>query len=247
MLSEKIVVIDDDQRIIKSLKIFLSEYEIIDFTDGGKAIAFFQKPRDINLVLLDIIMPGIDGLSVLNEIKKSNRDITVIIMTAYGSKDIAVQALRNHADDFIEKPFNIEELRDKIHIILRNKLYFNKDATSKAYKVERIKNFIQRNYKEVSLRIIADEMCLSPKYISRMFKEQTKRSYRNYHVEVRMDVAKSLLKNTAFNVDEISCNLGYQNPESFMRIFKRMTELTPTQYREKTKKKKRKPRSRSRR
>lgn len=247
MLSEKIIVVDDDPRVIQSLKLSLSEYEIIDFTDSQKAVSFFQRPHDINLVLLDVMMPGIDGLSVLEEIRKTNKDTIVIVMTAYATQDVAVQALRQHANDFIEKPFNAEDLKDKIHGFLRERLYFNKDATDKGYRVERIKSFIRRNYNEVSLNIIADEMCLSPKYVSRMFREQTGKSYRDFHVEVKMDAAKSMLKDTAFNVDEISYKLGYQNPESFMRIFKRLTKLTPTQYREESKRKKRRSRGPSHR
>ncbi len=233
MISEKIAVIDDDPRVIKSLKMALTEYEIIDFTDSKKAVVFFQKLRDINLILLDVMMPGIDGISALEEIKKTNKDTAVIIMTAYSSQDIAVQALVNHADDFIEKPFNMDILKDKIRGFLRQRFYFNKNVADREYKVERIKSFIQRNYNEVTLDIIAEEMCLSSKYVSRMFKEQTGMSYRDFYIEAKMEVAKQMLKNTAFNVDEISYQLGYQNPESFMRIFKSKMRLTPSQYREK--------------
>ena len=233
MISDKIVVVDDDLRVIKSLKIILSRYEIIDFQDGKKAIDFLNKPRDIQLVLLDVMMPEIDGLTVLKEIKKNNKDLIVFIMTAYGTRDVVVQALRGHADDFIEKPFDIETLNKKISNVLKGNLNLNKNATNKDYKVARIKNFIRRNYKEMNLDIIAGEMNLNPKYISRMFKETTGISYKDFHLDTKMDAAKSLLEGTSFNVDEISYQLGYQNPESFMRIFKRKNNLTPTEYREK--------------
>ena len=233
MISDKIVVVDDDLRVIKSLKIILSRYEIIDFQDGKKAIDFLNKPRDIQLVLLDVMMPEIDGLTVLKEIKKNNKDLIVFIMTAYGTRDVVVQALRGHADDFIEKPFDIETLNKKISNVLKANLNLNKNATNKDYKVARIKNFIRRNYKEMNLDIIAGEMNLNPKYISRMFKETTGISYKDFHLDTKMDAAKSLLEGTSFNVDEISYQLGYQNPESFMRIFKRKNNLTPTEYREK--------------
>ena len=154
-------------------------------------------------------------------------------MTAYGTRDVVVQALRGHADDFIEKPFDIETLNKKISNVLKANLNLNKNATNKDYKVARIKNFIRRNYKEMNLDIIAGEMNLNPKYISRMFKETTGISYKDFHLDTKMDAAKSLLEGTSFNVDEISYQLGYQNPESFMRIFKRKNNLTPTEYREK--------------
>jgi len=232
MLSEKILVIDDDPRVIKSIKMALSEYEIIDYTDGRKAVEFLKKSRGINFVLLDVMMPKIDGLAVLHEIRKHNKDIIVMMMTAYATKDIAVQALRDHADDFIEKPFDMEDLRKRTRNFLRSKEYLNIDALGKDYKVNRIKSFVARNYQNSSLDLIADELCLSPKYISRMFKEQSGESYRNYHIKVKIDIAKSLLETTSLTIDEISYKLGYHNPESFMRIFKRKIGCTPTQFRE---------------
>lgn len=236
MISEKIIVIDDDNRVLKSLKMALSEYEIISFKDGYEAINFFQKPRDVHCVILDVMMPGVDGLSVLEHIKKNNHHTAVIMITAYGTKDVIVQALQHHADDFLEKPFDMDVLKEKIRGFLRKRFYLNKNTSDRDYKIERIKSFIQRNYNTASLDLIAEEMCLSPKYISRMFKEKTGMSYRTFHVNAKMSAAKELLKDTAFSIDQISYKLGYQNPESFMRIFKRFTKETPSEYRQRTQK-----------
>ena len=231
MISERILAVDDDPRVIKSIKLSLEEYEIIDFANGIDALEFLKSPNEINLILLDVMIPGMDGIATLNEIKKRYPEIAVIIMTAYGSMDVAVQALRSHADDFIEKPFDVDDLRDKIREILREKAKTRRVDDEKADYVERIKRFIQRNHKSASLEVIAQQMCLSPKYVSRMFNEKCGFSFRDYKVQVKVDLAKSLLKDSSFNINEIAFKLGYQNPESFMRIFKRMTGVTPMQYR----------------
>jgi len=231
MIYEQILVIDDDPRIIKSLKMIFPEYEIIDFSNGHDALSYLKKPNEISLTLLDVMMPGMDGLSVLHEIKKINQDIAVIMMTAFSSQDIAVQALRNRADDFIEKPFNIPDLKDKIESLLKSKTEIYGTERGKSIQVERIERFIQRNYNNVSLRQIADQMCLSPKYVSRLFNKNNGSNFRKYKLQVKMEKAKSLLRDSSYSVDKISFDLGYQNPESFMRIFKHMTSLTPTQYR----------------
>jgi YesN/AraC family two-component response regulator len=233
MISEKIVVIDDDERVIRSLRLALNDYELVCFNNGSDGIKYFQRPRDASIVLLDVMMPGIDGLSVLEQLKKINRDLTVIIMTGFGSQEIAVQALRKRADDFIEKPFNIIEIKDKIKNILKERIGENRFDRDKGKHVERIKCFIERNYTNSSLEYIADELCLSPKYISRMFNQKNGSSFRDYKVTVKMERAKVLLKDSSFTVNEISDRLGYLNPESFMRIFKRRTRLTPSQFRRK--------------
>ncbi len=81
MISEKIVVIDDDPRIIKSIKLAFPEYEFIDFSDGEEALTYLKKPNNINVVLLDFMMPKMDGISVLSEIKKHMSNTAVILMT----------------------------------------------------------------------------------------------------------------------------------------------------------------------
>jgi two-component system response regulator YesN len=231
MISERIVVIDDDSRVIKSIKFILPEYEIIEFQNGQDALAYLKKPNEINIVLLDVMMPGMDGMGVLQEIKKIKEDIFVIMMTAYGSMDVAVQALRNRADDFIEKPFNIKELQEKVKAKLKEFAHLSKNEADPGDRVERIKRFVERNYPNVSLESIASEMSLSTRYVSRMFNGTTGSSFRDYKVKVKMEAAMVMLKNTSLTIDEISDKLGYLNPESFMRIFKRKIKCTPSEYR----------------
>lgn len=233
MISEKIVVIDDDPRVIRAIRLRLTEYELVEFNQGEEAIDYLQKPNEINLVLLDVRMSGMDGLSVLSEIRKIKKDIGVILMTAYSTKDILIQALRNHADDFIEKPFEAEELREKIRLILKKKLFSHNLRRNNNTQVDRIKRFVERNYNNATLEFIAEEMCLSPKYVSRFFNQKAKYGFRKYKLQIRMNRAKHLLEKTCLNVNEIAVELGYQNPESFMRIFKRLVELTPSEYRKK--------------
>ncbi|MBL8012516.1 MAG: response regulator transcription factor [Candidatus Omnitrophica bacterium] len=231
MISEKIVVIDDDERIAKSFRIAFPEYEIISFDDGRKALEYLARPNESNMVFLDVMMPKMNGLSVLAEIRKLKKDFGVVLMTAFASKDIAIEALRNHADDFIEKPFQIPDVKDKIRQILKVKLHDQNLRQDKGNQVERIKHFVQRNYSEAKLDYVASELCLSPKYISRIFSREHSMNFRNYKLQIRMDRAKELLRTTKLNVSEIALDLGYQNPESFMRIFKRMIKMTPSKYR----------------
>ncbi len=233
MLSEKIVVIDDDSRIVKSLKMALIGYEIKDFSDAKTALNYLCKPNMIHLVMLDIMMPGIDGLKALQEIKKINKDIAVIMMTAYSTKDVAIEALRLKADEFIEKPFQVNDVKSKIQRILHEKLQNGQVKSSNGGYVDRIKTFVKRNQKNATLDFIGEEMSLSPKYISRMFSKKNGVSFRDFKLQTKIEKAKELLKKSHLNITEIAFELGYQNPESFMRLFKRLTNLTPSQYRKK--------------
>ena len=237
MISEKIVVVDDDPRVIKSLQFAFPEYEFLAFDNGENALVYLKKPNEINLVLLDIMMPKIDGLTVLSKIREFKKDIAVMIMTAYGSNDIVIQALRSQATDFIEKPFPMNEMKERISAILKARSYQQNLRLDKNDQVNRIKRYIKRNYDNVNLKFIAEELCLSSRYVSRMFNKKSKIKYRAYKLKIKMDRAKELLTKTRLTISEIAIQLGYQNPETFMRMFKRLMKITPTQYRQQNNKK----------
>lgn len=233
MLLDKIAIIDDDARIIQSLKIILGQYHIVSFQNGDEALDYLKRPNEVKLVLLDVFMGGeMSGISILREIKKIASDIAVIIMTGYGTKDIAIEALRADADDFIEKPFNIEEVKDKIQVLLREKSYLTREHNNHNEKIVRIKQFIHKNRTLVSLEDISSEMCLCPKYVSRLFRKKTGKSFRSYKLAQKIKLAKTLLLQATLTVKEIAERLGYENAESFMKMFKKNTGCTPTQFRE---------------
>ncbi|MFA7283276.1 MAG: AraC family transcriptional regulator, partial [Candidatus Omnitrophota bacterium] len=106
-------------------------------------------------------------------------------------------------------------------------------------KIERVKDFLLRNlHKKVTLKDASEAVCLSPKYLSRIFSRFAGQGFGEYRISLMVEEAKRLLKQTADTVDQISGRLGYQNAESFIRQFKRSVKATPAEYRKKTRKKK---------
>ena len=104
--SLNVLVVDDDRFInqLVCLRLQKRGYQVSSAYDGREALEFIQRtPPD--LVFLDVTMPALDGLSVLERIRRERLDIAVIMMTAYGSERVAVEALRQGADDYLSKPF----------------------------------------------------------------------------------------------------------------------------------------------
>jgi DNA-binding NtrC family response regulator len=117
---KKILIVDDDLGTRESLNMILNrEYEIMMATTGEEALGIVEKFR-INLILLDIIMPGMDGLTVLKKIKEMPTDVIVIMMTATKTVKTAVNAMKLRAYDYITKPFDIDEVRLIIEKALSN-------------------------------------------------------------------------------------------------------------------------------
>jgi two-component system response regulator (stage 0 sporulation protein F) len=118
--SKKLLLIVDDQAGIRMLlmEVFGAEgYETFQAANGKDALAIVRE-RMPDLVLLDMKIPGMDGLEILKKIKEINRDIKVIMMTAYGELDIIKQATDLGALMHFTKPFDIDELRVAVNLQL---------------------------------------------------------------------------------------------------------------------------------
>ncbi len=231
MISEKIVVVDDDVRVHQSLKAILFEYQLVSFLDPEKALDYLLRPNEVALVLMDVRMSGLNGIELLERVKREKKDMAVMIITAHGAQDIVVEAMRLHADDYIEKPFDIHELKERVRVILKEKSRYDRDARAPQTQVDRIRQFIERNFSNASLEYIAQEMCLSPQYLSRLFSKHNQQGFRGYKLKVRMEKAMELLRTSSLDVSEIAYQIGYGNPESFMRAFKQYVKQTPGAYR----------------
>jgi two-component system response regulator YesN len=235
MLSDRIIIVNHDRDFLKNSRLLFQEYEIIQFAQGKEFLSFWEKDRDINLVLLNAHLPDMDGLRVLRLLKEADPDIYVMMLSSRATKSMVVKALRLHADDFWEGPIDLGRLKKKIQSVLKDQGYNALRNSSKKDNVDRMKRFIQRNYKNATLDFISKELFLSAKYVSRMFNEQSGSSFRDYKIDVKITKAKELLKDTSLRVSEIALVLGYKKPESFMRIFKQITHKTPRQYRKEMK------------
>jgi len=105
-----ILIVDDEVGPRESLRMILKPiYEVFMASNGQEAIKVVEK-ENIDLVTLDLKMPGFSGIDVLQEIKKIKRDIEVIIITGYGTLTNAQEAIRYGAGDFISKPFNVADI-----------------------------------------------------------------------------------------------------------------------------------------
>jgi len=111
-------IAEDDDEFRETLGKSLGQEtrEIRLFSNGGELVEFLKKDPSCDIIIADLLMPGVDGLQVLEKSKKYNPDGVVIIMTGYASLDTAIQAIRGGAYDYIRKPFKLDE----IEIIVKN-------------------------------------------------------------------------------------------------------------------------------
>ncbi len=128
--STRILVVDDEEQMRDLLAKVLERngYQVTVMSNGGSALAFLEE-EPVDLVLTDVRMPGIDGMEALRSIKELRPETVVIIMTGFGSIDQAVQAVKDGAYDYINKPFKIDEMLLTIQKSLDDRRLHNEVTT----------------------------------------------------------------------------------------------------------------------
>lgn len=119
---KRLLIIDDEDIVLKSCQRILrdSGYHIDTATNGEEGLAVLDR-GDYDLVVTDLMMPGMSGMDVLRTIKEKNIDVTVVIFTGYATAETAREALKTGAFDYIPKPFTPEEFRDVVNNAIQSR------------------------------------------------------------------------------------------------------------------------------
>lgn len=116
----KVLVVDDESRMRKLVRDFLvkQDYEVVEAEDGEDALNKFYEQKDIALIILDVMMPKINGWDVCREIR-DNSKVPIIMLTAKGEESDELQGFSIGADEYISKPFSPKILVARVEAILR--------------------------------------------------------------------------------------------------------------------------------
>ena len=120
MAAKRVLVVDDERNLCDVLSMLLTDdgYEVATAANGREALECMERePPD--LVISDLKMPEVDGLELLTALKGSGRGIPLVMITAYGSIETAVEVMKRGAADFITKPFNKDVIRHVVHNVLK--------------------------------------------------------------------------------------------------------------------------------
>jgi two-component system, OmpR family, alkaline phosphatase synthesis response regulator PhoP len=130
-----ILLVEDEENLHEALKLNLEleGYEITSAFDGASALRTVQSEY-FDLIILDVMLPGMDGISVTETIRVQNNDVPILILSAKNASSDRVLGLRKGADDYLTKPFNLEELLLRIHkLIEKSKKMQDKDSFGDQY------------------------------------------------------------------------------------------------------------------
>jgi len=250
----QILIVDDDDGFRDQYIEGLSDaYRVVTARTGRMAVERVERRSDIDLAVIEYRLSDMSGIDVMKEIKDIAPSVLVIIATAYGDEEVAVEAFRSGARDYLKKPFSISELSTKIDFYLalrhadqqRRKNILPGFETpaqpgmpsstvtlGQYHKIQQAVRYINDNYRtDIRLEAVAGEAGMSASHFSRIFRKVMGLSYQEYLNSRRITKAKSLLRTSPQSVTEIAFSLSFADPTGFGRIFKKLTGQTPSTYR----------------
>ncbi|MWC28027.1 response regulator transcription factor [Paenibacillus sp. MMS18-CY102] len=251
--NKTILIVDDEPRTREGLKKTLStwaanRYEIATAENGDDALAILSE-RPVHLMLTDIRMPEMNGLSLINAIKGQGRDPVVILLSGYSEFEYAQEGIKLGVVNYLLKPITRAKLIEAVEQALRicdsrermgtmEKIVDQQLMEAKLQDVripQPIQDAIQyveaRVQSHISLREVADHVHLNASYFSSLFKEKMGMNFSEFLTRSKMQAAKKLLLSTAMPVAAIAEEVGYQSTKYFMTLFKEYEGITPSQYR----------------
>ena len=130
-----VLLVEDEENLHDALKLNLEleGYEITSAYDGHEALKKIEEEY-FDLIIMDVMLPGIDGISVTENIRLQNNEVPILILSAKNTSADRVAGLKKGADDYLTKPFNLEELLLRVHkLIEKNKKMLEKDSVGDTY------------------------------------------------------------------------------------------------------------------
>lgn len=235
----KLLIVDDEVKIRTSLANYFpwkeEGFEVVGICADGRETLEFLNENSIDAMLIDIMMPYVSGIDVAKYIFENKLKIKVVLLSAHSEFSYAQSSMRYGVRYYIIKPTKYEELR-QVFSEVRMEL---DEESMKDLQVEeeclgttsRIKKYIEDNYKDASLEAVSEMLHMNLYYVSRIFKKKTDMNFSDYLTQVRMEKAKIMLKESENLISELCDHVGYTDPRSFSKAFKRHFGITPREYR----------------
>ncbi len=252
----KVLVAEDEliERMVlcKTLRKHLGELcDIFESKNGREALEVFQREQP-QIAILDIEMPGINGLEVARKIRESGKDCAIMFLTGFDKFSYAKQAISVRALEYLLKPYNEQELIYAVEEAMQHASRFakreaqnesppedapmSKDEGNESVRLslirEDIRTYIGKNYQnDISMQSAAQVMGYSEAYFCKLFKQCFHVNFSAYLNEYRIEKAKVMMADPRINIKDISTACGYSDSNYFARVFKRITGQTPSDYR----------------
>ena len=252
---QTIMIIDDDPSMLWFVsEIFVEEYNVLSFNNAKEALANLEL-RQPDLIISDVMMPEIDGLSFAQQIKQNKlwSHIPLILLSALHNEDEQVKGIESGAEAYITKPFNVKYLEKIVYRLIKRKSDLKEYYSSifSSFKVEngncihkedqefldKVIETIDKNISnpDLSVELLSSDLGYSTRQFYRKLKPITEKSPSDIIKEYRLTIAERLLLTKNLTIEEIMDQTGFNNRGTFYKLFTSRFGMPPRQYREQQK------------
>lgn len=246
----KLLIVEDNFEMLLLLKeTFSAYYNVFTAENGKEALVILQEVKP-DLIISDVMMPIMDGISLCKQLKngKTTRHIPIILLTARNTTQSKLEGLKYGAIEYIHKPFNVKELTLKVNNILesqtnviqkyRTELLTQTEAPQvespdekfiESVLVELEKNIINPDFK---LEDLSEALNMSYSNIYRRFQSITDKTLVDFMRTLRLKKAAVILVQYNYTISEVAFNVGFNDPKYFSRCFKKEYNHTPKQFKQ---------------
>ncbi|UPM55378.1 response regulator transcription factor [Gottfriedia acidiceleris] len=230
-----VLLVDDEPLELEQMEYLIKNmfplWKFFKAADACQAITINQNHK-INIAFLDINLPGRSGLEFGEELRALNKEVDIIMVTAYQSFDYAQQSIRIGVLDYLTKPI----IESELYKVLSQ---YSDTDTSNQYSslIHQTILYIHDHFTEkLSLSDVAREVHTNHTYLSRKFHEEVGVSFSEYLIDYRIQAAKRYLTNNPnWNISDVAENSGFNSQHYFSTLFRKIEGITPKEYREKGK------------
>ena len=235
----KILIIDDEPKIRNGLSNLLTRregWEVAGAYENAADALKYLAVNQVDVMITDIKMPEISGLELIARIRERDKKTAIIILSGYSNFQFAQRAIELGVSRYLTKPTNPRELICVLEET-EKKLGGKQEKEEDSEKipnlfVQKAADYIKLNYSEkISIKEIADQLYLSPNYLSELFKKHTGKTISEYLTEYRLEKACQLLDHAEYRVGDVSGMVGIHDGRYFSNMFKKKYGMTPTEYR----------------
>ncbi len=247
-----ILIVDDDAEIAHYIKTELSDWYRFEHACNGKEGLKMLLTGKYDLVISDVMMPEMDGVTMLKKIKGNSNvsDIPVILLTSKSEVENRLEGLRKGADAFLAKPFNMEELHILIDNLVDNvrrirgkysgaqgqkakieqiQVKGNNDAL-----MERVMKYMNEHLADPDLNVekLTEDVGISRAQLHRKLKEIAGVSAGEFIRNLRLEQAARLIEEGQINITQVAYSVGFNNQTHFSTVFKKHYGMSPSEYAE---------------
>jgi len=259
-----ILAVDDEEHIRDGICGFIKKQNfgvdhVLSAYDGASALEIVERYKP-EILVTDIVMPGMSGIELAQKCLEINEHIRIIIISGHDDREYIKSAFKLSAIDYIFKPIDLQDLYNTVKRtvgICRNEsaqrvekpgailtddsrsgmqnglssVSGNITSATKLFRI--IRDFTLRKYNEpLNVQYLASALEITPNYLSAVFKQEAGVNYTEFLTEVRLSQAREMMKEPKFKMRDISIAVGYEDQNYFSKLFKKRYGLSPASYRQ---------------